>query len=136
MSGPKHIKQSVVATFFGIILNPNDLGVIGGAGAHIFISGIVQIPLGVTDFGLGDTGHSLVGQFDSPEAAGPELGELLAGSGGVSVGAQGNRGGGGVSGGAWAKAELVEPTHPDGTGLVEDGIGVGWGMVVEGIGEG
>lgn len=114
MPGPENIEQRVVAALLGVELKADDLGMVGGAGAYVLVGGIVQKPLGVTDLGLGDTWHPLIGELGPPEAAQAELGELLARSGDVVVGAlrYGGGGGGGVGGGgADSEAELVEPAH-------------------------
>lgn len=115
VAGPEGIKQVLVAARLGVELNPNDLGVVGGAGADVVVRRIVKVALRISDLGLRHAGDSLEGQFDAPEAAGAELGELLAGGGNVVVGALGDGGGGGVhggvGGGASAEAELAEPAH-------------------------
>lgn len=118
MPGPENIKQRLVVALFGVVLNPDHLGVVGRARTYILVRGIMHKPLRVTYLGLGDSRHPLEGQLDPPKTTRPELGELLARSGYVVVGALGYGGGGGVdggiSGGADAEAQLVEPAHFDG----------------------
>lgn len=78
MPCPEHVEQSVEAALLGVELDPDDLGVVGGARAHVLVAGIVQEPLGVPDLGLRHARDSLEGQLDPPEATSPKLRELLA----------------------------------------------------------
>lgn len=129
MPGPKNIKQRLIAALFRVVLNPDNLRVVGRTRAYILVRRIVQIPLRVTYLGLGDSRHPLKGKLDPPKATRPELGELSAGSGYVVVGALSYGGGGGVhggiGGGADAESQLVEPTHSDGGGF--EGVEL-WGI--------
>lgn len=93
MPGPENIKEGLVSAFFRVVLNPDDFGVVGGAGADVFVRGVMEATLGVTDFGGGDTGYALKGQFDAPEAARSELRIFLAWVGNVVVGTLGDGGG-------------------------------------------
>lgn len=112
MSSPENIEEGVVAALLGIVLNPDDLGVVGGPGTDVLVGRVVEEPLGVADLGLGDAGRPLERQFHTPEASGPELGELLAGGGDVVVGALGDGGvHGGRVGSPGAEAELAEDVH-------------------------
>lgn len=105
---PESIKQAVVATLLGVVLNPHDLRVVGVARAHILIAGVVEEALTVANLGLGHPGNSLESQFDTPEAPGAELRELLARGRNVIVWALSNRGRVGGRGPGGAEAELVE----------------------------
>lgn len=87
MPRPEHLEQVVVAARQGVVLHPYHLGVVGGAGAHILVGGLVEAPLAVANLRLGHTGHPLEGKLDAPEAAGAELGKLLPGRGRIFVGA-------------------------------------------------
>lgn len=91
MPCPESIKQTLVATLLGIVLNPHDLRVLGGARTHILIAGIVQRALRVANLSLGHARNSLEGQLNPPEATGAELRELLTGSRNVIVWALSNR---------------------------------------------
>lgn len=76
MTGPEDVKQLLVGTDCGIEVDPNDLSVIGVAGADEFVGGIVEVALRVADLGLYHALDSLVREFHAPEAAGGELGQL------------------------------------------------------------
>ena len=78
MPSPENIKQGLKATFFWVILNPNDLRVVSGARTDILIRGIVKKALAITNIRLGHARDSLESQLDSPEATGAELDKLLA----------------------------------------------------------
>lgn len=109
MPSPESIKQTLVAALFRIILNPNDLGVVGGARTDILISRIMKQALAVPNLALGHARDSLESELDSPEAAGAELGELLARRRDILIGAlRDGRGLGGEIGRPGAEAKLAE----------------------------
>ena len=85
MASPESIKQRLIATFLRVILNTNDLRMVGSTRTNIVIRRIVDMPLGIPNLGLGNTKDSLERQFDTPETPGAELRELLARSGDVVV---------------------------------------------------
>lgn len=85
MSGPERVKKRVVAALLGVELDPDDLGMVGSPRADVLVAGIVQEALAVPDLGLGHARDPLEGQLNPPEAARPELCELLARGGNVVV---------------------------------------------------
>lgn len=112
MPGPERVQESVEAAFLGVELDPDDLGVVGGTRAHVFVAGTMHEPLGVPDLGLGNARDSLEGQLNPPEATGPELCELLPRGGNVVVRSLRNRRVGcGLCGPGRAEAELVQEVH-------------------------
>lgn len=115
MPGPKHVKQSTIPTLLGIILNPNHLGVVRGAGADVVVGGIMHKALCVPHLRLRHARNSLEGELHAPEATRAELSELLPRSWEVVVGSLGDSGGVGVQGGlrwsASAEPELSQPAH-------------------------
>lgn len=135
MPSPEDVEKRLEPALLGVVLDTHDLRVVRRRGAHVLVGGIMQQPLGVTDLGLGHSRHPLEGQFDAPEAARPELGELLAGRREVVVGALGDRGvhGRGV-GGPGPEPELVEDVHGGPVGGGEAGV-PGEGGLGEGAGE-
>ncbi|CAL5425761.1 unnamed protein product [Camellia sinensis] len=52
VSGPKNIKQGLVTTLLGIILNPNDLQVIRGPRTDIIVARVVKIALSVPNLSV------------------------------------------------------------------------------------
>ena len=112
MPWPETFEQSVEAALLGVELDPDDLGVAGGTGAHVLVTGIVQETLGVPDLGLRHPRDSLEGQLDPPEATRSELRELLSRGRNVVVRALRNWGvPGGLCGPRGAEAELVQEVH-------------------------
>lgn len=117
MSSPEKIKQSFIATLFRVILNPNHLRMVRSTRTHILVRGIMQIPLSITYFSLGNTRDSLISQFHSPETTCTELRELLSRGWNIIVGSlcygrcRVCRGVGRIAG---TESELVEPAHPCG----------------------
>lgn len=132
MPGPKHIKQSLKATVFRVILNPHDLRVTRRPTTHVLIARIMQQALRIPNLRFGDAGDSLKCQFYPPEAPGSELRELLTRRRDVVVGALRDGGGLGVRvGGLGSEPEAVEDVHGGGAegdgsaGLGERGGGFG-----------
>ncbi len=115
MPGPKRLKQSLIIAFLGIILNPNHLRMVRGAGADIIVGGIMQKPLTVPHLRLRHAGNSLEGELDAPEAPGAELSKLQARRWDVVVRALGDGGGVRVHGrlrrGARTESEFSQPAH-------------------------
>lgn len=121
MAVPKNLKQSIKRTILRIILNSHNLIMLGSTRTHIAISRIMQQALSISDFSSGNTRHTLKCELHTPKATGSELGELLAGSGGVGVGSLSDGigvKGGGIGGRARTEGELVEPAAH-------------WGFVIE-----
>ena len=96
MPGPKQIKQILIATVLGVIVNPHDLIMTRRPSTHVLVARIVQQPLRIPDFRFGDARDSLKCQFYPPEAPSSELRELLTWRRDVVVGALGDGGGLGV----------------------------------------
>ncbi|GMN41068.1 hypothetical protein TIFTF001_010289 [Ficus carica] len=124
--GPENVEKRLEAALLRIVLNPNDLGVVGRARTDILVGRIVKQALRVPNLRLPDAGDALERQLDAPEAAGAELGELLARRRDVLVGALGDRRRlRREFRGAGAEPELVEEVH--GGLLGEGAVGVGEG---------
>lgn len=77
MSSPERVEERLVAAFFGIIVDSDNLRVSRGSGTHICVGWIMQKPLAITNLGLGHARQPLEGQLDAPKAASTKLGKLL-----------------------------------------------------------
>lgn len=77
MSSPEQIKQTLIATLIGIILDPDNLRVVCGPCTHILIAWIMQQPLAITNFCLCYPQCPLEGQLNTPKAASTKLSKLL-----------------------------------------------------------
>lgn len=77
MARPERREQVLVLALPGIVLDPDNLGVVGGPGADILVGDLVEVPLTVSDLGLGHPGHPLERELHPPEAPRPELRKFL-----------------------------------------------------------
>lgn len=113
MASPERVEQTLKATLFRVILDPNHLGMVRRAGANILVRRVVNMPLGIPYLGLGNARHALKRELDAPETTRPELGEQLTRSRGIVIWALCDCGVHGAFGRArGAEAELIEPAHP------------------------
>lgn len=91
MPGPEQVKERLKGAVFGIVLNPNDLGVSRGFGTDVLVRRIVGDPLCVSNLCLSHPREPLKRKLHAPEASGGELGKVVSRRRRVVVGSLSDR---------------------------------------------
>ena len=84
---PEDVEEVVELAGGDVVVDADDLVVVGGAGADVLVGRVVEVPLAVSHLGASHAGDALERELHAPEAPGAELRELVPGRRAVLIGA-------------------------------------------------